>query len=188
MTEPLQPAFSPRVPDGDDKPRRVCDHCAFVDYVNPKIVAGAVVAWAGGGKPHGVGAVPLDHVELLLCRRAIHPRKGYWTLPAGFMEVGETTAEAARRETREEACAEIALDGLLALYDVPARAQVHIFQRAHLPERRFAAGVESLDVRLFRWADIPWNELAFTTVHWALRAWLDSREREGFAPYGNEAG
>ena len=188
MSEPLRPSFTLRVPPGEERRRRVCDHCGFIDYVNPRIVAGAVIAYAETGPPHGAGAVPLEEVQVLLCKRAIHPRKGYWTLPAGFMAPGETTREAARRETREEACAEFEHDGLLAIFDVVHREQVHIFQRGRLTEPRFAPGPESLDVKLFGWAEIPWEDLAFTTVHWALRAWLDSREREGFAPYGNEAG
>ena len=188
MTLKIEPAFTVAVPPGEDRERRICDHCGFVDYANPRIVAGAVVAWAETGPPHGTGAAPLEDVWIMLCKRAIHPRRGYWTLPAGFMEIGETTRDAARRETREEACAEIEIDALLAIYDIVAREQVHIFQRARLAEPKFAAGPESLDVKLYRWADIPWDDLAFTTVHWSLRAWLDSREKDVFAPYGNPDG
>ncbi len=186
MTLKIEPSFSTRIPPGEDRERQVCDRCGFVDYVNPKIVAGAVVAWAENGPPHGPGAVPLDQVKILLCRRAIHPRRGYWTLPAGFMETGETTREAARREIREEACAEVECDAVLALYDVTARAQVHVFQRARLLGGS-AAGPESLEVALYGWDEIPWEDLAFTTVHRALRAWLDSREQAVFAPYSNPA-
>lgn len=184
MTLKIEPSFSVRIPTGEDRERRVCDHCGFVDYVNPKIVAGTLVAASDAGPPHGEGCVPLEAVRILLCRRAIHPRKGYWTMPAGFMEEGESTLEAALRETREEACAEVEVDALLAVFDVVARAQVHVFRRARLVGG-FAAGPESLEVRLFAWSEIPWDDLAFRTVHWSLRAWKESRELSVFAPYGN---
>lgn len=184
MTELLKPAFSHRQPEGEDKPRDVCDHCGFIDYRNPKIVAGAVVAHADAGRPHGEGAVPLEEVSILLCRRAINPRRGYWTLPAGFMELNETTEAAACRETLEEAGASVEPDALLAVYDILPRGQVHIYRRARL-RGGYHAGEESLEVKLFRWADIPWDELAFETVHWALQAYRNSRERDVFAPYAN---
>jgi len=188
MSEPskrgLEPSFTVAVPRGEDRERRICDHCGFVDYANPKIVAGALVAFSEHGPPHGEGCVPIEQVSILLCRRAIHPRKGYWTMPAGFMELGESTLEAAIRETREEACAEIDCDALLAVFDVVHRGQVHVFRRATLVGG-FAAGPESLEVKLFPWGEIPWDSLAFTTVHWSLRAWAESREQTVFAPYGN---
>lgn len=187
MTEPLSPAFSQRQPAGEDKPRDVCDHCGFIDYRNPKIVAGAVVAHAETGRPHGEGCVPLEEVSILLCRRAIQPRRGYWTLPAGFMELYETTEAAACRETQEEARARVEADAILAVYDILPRGQVHIYRRARLTSS-FGAGEESLEVRLFRWNEIPWDELAFETVHWALQAWRSSRDRDSFAPYTNPGG
>ncbi|HYF22653.1 MAG TPA: NUDIX hydrolase [Caulobacteraceae bacterium] len=188
MSDGSEPAFSLRVPPGEDRERSVCDRCGFVDYVNPKIVVGAVAAWSENGPPHGPGAVPLDEVLILLCRRAIQPRKGWWTLPAGYMEEGETVAEAVRREAQEEACADLRLDGLLALYDIPRRSQVQIFHRARLVTLDVAAGPESLEVGLFRWADIPWTALAFHSVSWALEAWRESREQAAFAPFGNPEG
>lgn len=184
---PAPPAFSRRVPEGEDRERSVCDRCGFVDYVNPRIVAGAVVAVADAGAPFGPGAAPLDAVRVLLCRRAIEPRRGYWTLPAGYMETGETVGEAVAREAWEEANARLALDGMLALYDIARISQVQIFWRATLAEPGVAPGPESLEVALFRWDEIPWGELAFPTVKWALDAFLDSRERDGFAPYRNPA-
>lgn len=190
MTEPLKPAFSHRLAPGEDKERDVCDHCGFIDYRNPKIVAGAVVAFAGTGRPHGEGAVPLEEISILLCKRAIFPRKGFWTLPAGFMELNETTQAAACRETLEEAGAQVEPDAILAVYDILPRGQVHIYRRARLTGS-FHAGEESLEVKLFNWADIPWDNLAFETVHWALQAYRNSREREIFAPYtnpGNQVG
>lgn len=155
MTEnPPSLNFETRVPDGDDRARQVCATCGFVNYVNPKIVVGSVVTW---------------ETKILLCRRAIEPRKGFWTLPAGFMEEGETVEDGARREAREEACANIVIDGLLAVYSVPRISQVQIMFRAHLASPEIAIGPESLEVGLFAYDDIPWTELAFPTVTWALR-------------------
>ncbi|MCA8902992.1 MAG: NUDIX domain-containing protein [Hyphomonas sp.] len=157
------------MPDGDDKLRRICTHCRFIDYVNPKIVAGSVVTKDG---------------KILLCKRAIDPRKGYWTLPAGFMEEGESVEEAAQREAMEEACAEIRIDQLLAVYSVPRIAQVQIMFRAELMSD-IAAGPESLEVGLYDWKDIPWSELAFPTVVWALTQYAATRHLAAFPPFAN---
>lgn len=181
MTE-LAPAFHMSVPQGEDRRRSICDHCGFVDYRNPRIVVGSVVTWTPPEPDDGRGA---PEPRFLMCRRAIEPRRGFWTLPAGFMETGETTEAAAKRETREEAECEIAIDALLAVYDVTHVQQVQMMFRAVLVEPRFSPGPESLDVRLFSWADLPWNEISFPTVRWALRHWRDARGRTGFAPYGN---
>ena len=135
--------------------RYVCGRCGHIHYTNPKIVVGSVVA-------HGD--------RILLCRRAIEPRKGLWTLPAGFLEEHETPEDGARREAREEACADIQLEALLAVYTVAHISQVQLMYRARLPTQEFAAGPESLDVRLFAWNEIPWDELAFPSVKWALQA------------------
>lgn len=151
--------FVRRVPDGEDRERLTCADCGFIAYENPKIVAGSVVAVEG---------------QILLCRRAIEPRSGFWTIPAGYMELGETVEEAARREAREEACADIALDGVLALYSIARIGQVQVLFRASLASPGFAAGAESLDVRLFDWDAIPWAELAFPSVHWVLKAWREA--------------
>jgi ADP-ribose pyrophosphatase YjhB (NUDIX family) len=187
MTQDLSPAFSEQVPHGEDRPRRICDHCGFIDYVNPRIVVGAVAVWSETGRPFGVGAVPLDQVRFLLCRRAIMPRRGWWTLPAGFLERGESIADGTRREAREEAEVELELDALLALYDIPARSQVQTMHRARLVSAEVGAGVETLESKLFAWDQIPWRELAFHSVSWALMAFRDSRELDVFAPYGNPA-
>jgi ADP-ribose pyrophosphatase YjhB (NUDIX family) len=184
----LTPAFHQEVPAGEDRPRDVCDHCGFIRYVNPLIVVGSVVAWSPDGPAFGPAAVPLDRVRILLCRRAILPRRGYWTLPAGYMETGETVAEAARREAREEACADLVIDGVLALYDVANRSQVQIMHRATLAAPDVAAGPESLDAVLFWWADIPWKSLAFHSVRWALEAFEASRLDSRFPPFGNPPG
>lgn len=144
---------SQRVPEGDDRLRFVCDHCRTIHYHNPLIV---------------VGCLPVYGSQVLLCRRAIEPRYGFWTLPAGFMENGETTLEGARRETWEEARAQVASETLYRLFDLPHINQVYMFYRAVMPEAKFAPGSESLEVRLFEEADIPWDALAFPVITQAL--------------------
>jgi ADP-ribose pyrophosphatase YjhB (NUDIX family) len=174
MPTSTKPSFSLRVPEGDSRERRVCDHCGFVDYVNPRIVVGAVCTWED---------------RVLLCRRAIEPRRGYWTLPAGFMETQETVEDGVLREVREEvAGAEIDLDGLLAVYSVRRISQVQMFYRARLRSPDVAAGEETLEVRLALWEDIPWDELAFPTVRWALHHFREVRELESFPPFSNPPG
>lgn len=145
--------FELLVPPGDDRERRVCRDCGFVDYANPKVVVGAVVV-------HG------DRV--LLCRRAIEPAKGAWTLPSGHLEHGETTEEGALREAWEEARARIEIDDLIGVDTSPAAGVVHVFYRAHLEVDDVAAGPESLEVRLVPWSEIPWRTLAFRVDAWAL--------------------
>ena len=162
------PEFEMRTPHGDDRERRVCTTCGFVDYVNPKIVAGAV-AQSGDGR-------------ILMCKRAIEPRKGFWTLPAGFMEQGESVADAARREAREEACADLALIDLLAVYSIPRISQVQMFFRARLADPSVAAGPESQAVALYEWDEIPFDDLAFPSVRWALEAWRARLGRTGDPP------
>jgi ADP-ribose pyrophosphatase YjhB (NUDIX family) len=141
----------------------VCTDCGRIHYQNPRIVA---------------GCVPEHEGRILLCRRAIEPRRGYWTLPAGFMENGETTQEAARRESVEEALAEVEIGSLLAVVHVLHADQVHVMFRARLPRPEFGAGAESLEVRLCGEAEIPWHDLAFRSVDYALRRYLEDR-REG---------
>ncbi len=143
----------------------MCDACGTIHYQNPRIIA---------------GTLPVSGSRILLCRRAIAPRKGYWTLPAGFMENAETTLEAAARETREEACAEVALHGLYTLINLPHIDQVYMIFLADL-EGSFDAGPESLEVALFEEWEIPWDELAFPTIERTLRHFCDDR-REGNYP------
>jgi ADP-ribose pyrophosphatase YjhB (NUDIX family) len=156
-----------RVPPGDSLPRYLCDQCGVIHYQNPLLVVGAIPEYEG---------------KLLLCRRAIEPRYGYWTLPAGFMENGETVAQAAQRETLEEAGARIELGDAFSMISVPYVNQVHVFYRARLLDLDFAPGEESLEVRLFTEAEIPWAELAFRTVALTLQRWLADRAagRAGF--------
>ncbi len=154
---PAQAPAGPRIrtiPAGEDRERLVCPDCGYIAYENPKIIVGSVVSAPDG--------------RILLCKRAIHPRKGYWTLPAGFMELGESTEEGAAREAWEEARARIRVDCLLAVYNIPRISQVQLIYRAGLVSPDVEAGPESEAVALFAWDDIPWKELAFPSVHWAL--------------------
>ena len=148
------------VPPGDTLQRHVCSRCGEIHYRNPKLVVGCIATWED---------------RILLCRRAIEPRHGYWTLPAGFMENGETTPQAAVRETLEEACARIEVDALSSLISVPGFDQVHLFYRGRLLDPDFGAGPESLESALFHEGDIPWQDLAFRSVTLALRAFLSDR-------------
>ncbi len=145
------------IPEGDNRPRYVCAHCATIHYHNPKLVVGSIPVWDADGQ-----------VRVLLCKRAIEPRLGYWTLPAGFMENNETTAEAAIRETEEEAGADIAIGELFSLLNVAQVHQVHLFYLARLRSLDYQAGIESLDVQLFAEHEIPWDELAFPTIRTTL--------------------
>jgi ADP-ribose pyrophosphatase YjhB (NUDIX family) len=158
-----------RIPDdGDNRARAVCTVCHTVHYENPLNVVGTVPYWGPQGE------------WVLLCRRNIEPRWGKWTLPAGFMELGETTAEGAVRETREEAGADIELQGLFTLLNVVRVGQVHLFYRARLLSDCFAPGHETLEARLFREHEVPWDELAFRTVQTTLRHYFDDRRRGYF--------
>ncbi len=170
MTDEL-PDFEHVVPDGDNVTRAVCRRCGYVDYRNPKIVVGSVVRAAGG---------------ILMCRRAIEPRSGFWTLPAGYLEQHETPEDGARREAWEEATADIAIESLLAVYAIPRLSQVQLIYRATL-SGDYAAGPESREVTVFPWEEIPWDDIAFPSVHWAL-----GHEREAAAgaatPFANPDG
>jgi ADP-ribose pyrophosphatase YjhB (NUDIX family) len=148
------------VPEGDHRLRHVCTSCGQVHYQNPKIVA---------------GCVPEHEGRILLCRRAIEPRRGYWTIPAGFMENGETTQDAARRESLEEALADVEIGSLLAVVHVLHADQVHVMFRARLDQPVFGAGDESLEVMLCDEAEIPWADIAFRSVDFALRRYLEDR-------------
>lgn len=146
------------VPPDDNRPRYVCSQCGTIHYQNPKMVIGSIPVWDRDGE-----------TRVLLCKRAIEPRYGYWTLPAGFMENSETTSEAALRETFEEAGARIELHDLFSLLNVPHVHQVHLFYRATLLDLDYQAGTESLEVELFSESEIPWNDIAFPTVSHTLR-------------------
>ncbi len=173
---PTPPGHGPRVemvPDGDNRPRRVCPECGFVHYRNPLVVAGSVCRWQD---------------RILMCRRAIEPRRGYWTIPAGYMELGETAPEAAMREAREEANAEIDINHLLAVYSVPRISQVQLIYAADLVSPNTAPGVESLEVALLTWDQVPWDDLAFPTVRWALEHDREARTTGDLTTHSNPPG
>lgn len=155
-----------RYPPDDNRQRHVCTICATVHYQNPKLVVGAIPEWPDG--------------RILLCRRAIEPRHGLWTLPAGFMENGETTPEAAVRETLEEANARIAIVDLYSMYNLPYISQVYLLFRAQLLDLDFSPGAESLEVELFEEKDIPWDELAFRPVRYTLQHYFADRKAGNF--------
>ncbi len=155
-----------KIPPGEDRQRHVCDQCGTIHYQNPKIIAGCIPEWEG---------------RILLCRRAIEPRLGLWTLPAGFMELGETLEQAATRETLEEACATVEKLQLYTVLSLPHVDQVHIFFRSRLVAPDFAPGLESLETALFHETEIPWPELAFSTVRKTLKAYLSDRKRGTFS-------
>ncbi len=161
------------IPAGDNRARLVCDACGYIQYDNPKVVVGAVAIWQD---------------RILLCRRAIEPRTGYWTLPAGYLELNESTEDGAMREAREEAGAELRLNGILAVYNIPRISQVQIIYRAELLSDDIAAGEESQEVGLFAEADIPWQDLAFPSVRWALRQYDEIKDKASFAPFTNPDG
>ncbi len=154
-------AVALKIPPGDGLPRHVCDACSTIHYQNPKMIVGCIAEW--------------EH-RILLCRRAIEPRHGLWTVPAGFMENGETTAQGAARETLEEANARVEIGPLYAMYNIPHINQVYILFRARLLDLDFSAGAESLEVQLFDEADVPWETLAFATVRNTLTHYYADRK------------
>jgi ADP-ribose pyrophosphatase YjhB (NUDIX family) len=154
-----------RVPPGDSVLRYLCDACGSIHYQNPKMVLGCLPEWEG---------------KVLLCRRAIEPRYGYWTLPAGFMENGESTGQGAARETLEEAGARVELTAPFSMISVPYVNQVHVFFRARLLDLDFKPGEESLEVALFEEAQVPWKDIAFRTVGLTLKHWFADRARGSF--------
>ncbi len=158
------------IPDGDNRERLVCPDCGFINYENPKIVVGSVCIWEG---------------KILLCRRAINPRRGFWTIPAGYLELNEDAETGAIREAKEEACADIEIDALLAVYNVTRISQVQLIYRATLPSPTIAAGEESLEVGLFSWDEIPWDNIAFPSVHWALNHYREVANQPVFTTRTN---
>ena len=153
------------VPEGDNRPRHVCGSCEYIHYQNPRIIA---------------GCLPIFEDRVLLCRRAIEPRKGFWTLPAGFLENGETTAAGAMRETVEEANAVVTIDNLYTVFSLSHISQVYMFFKATMPKPEFSAGVESLDVELFEESEIPWDELSFPVITETLKHYFADRSNDHF--------
>ncbi len=156
---------SQRIPQDDNRLRFVCDNCNTIHYENPRIVVGCLPEWEG---------------QVLLCRRAIEPRLGYWTLPAGFMENGETTAEGALRETWEEALARVREERLYRLFNLPQINQVYMFFIGTLEDKKFGVGLESSEVRLFAESEIPWKELAFPVMAQTLREYFEDSKKGEF--------
>ena len=154
-----------RILEGDSHLRHVCPQCGEIHYQNPKVIVGCIAEW---------------EQRILLCRRAIEPCYGLWTLPAGFMENGESTTQAALRETYEEACARVSIERLFALINIPHISQVHLFYRARLLDTNFGAGEESLETQLFSEDEIPWHELAFSSVDQCLKAYFGDRRTGRF--------
>ncbi len=144
------------VPEGDDRERMVCVDCGFIHYDNPRIVAGAVCTWQD---------------KILLCRRAIRPRIGYWTIPAGYLELNETIDEGAGREVVEESGASVEMGAFLGMFEIPRISQIYMIYQAAMTGPELDPGPESSDAALFDWADIPWDDLAFPSVTWALEVY-----------------
>jgi ADP-ribose pyrophosphatase YjhB (NUDIX family) len=151
-----------RIPEGDTLPRHVCSACNIIHYQNPKIVVGSIPEWED---------------RILLCRRAIEPRQGLWTLPGGFMENAETLVQGAERETLEEANARVEMGDLYSIYNLPHINQVHVLFRARMLDLDFKPGIESLDVKLFHEAEIPWDTLAFRVISEPLRRYFEERRK-----------
>ena len=160
-----------KVPPGDNLPRHVCEACDAIHYQNPKMVIGCIPEWED---------------RILLCRRAIEPRHGLWTVPAGFMENGETVAQAALRETLEEANARVELAAMYSMISVPHVNQVHIFYRGRLLDLEFGPGAESLEVQLFAESQIPWQEIAFRTISTTLRHYFADRRTGAYGFHSGE--
>ena len=151
-----------KVPEGDNRERFVCPSCDTVHYQNPRVVTGCLATFES---------------KVLLARRAIEPRAGYWTLPAGFLENGETAAAGAARETIEEANAHVEIIDLYTVFSLPHISQMYTFYRAHLPEPSFSPGEESIDVQLFDEHEVPWEELAFPVIRDTLKFFFEDRAR-----------
>ena len=149
-----------KVPEGDFLPRHVCDNCGIIHYLNPKLV---------------VGSVPVYEGRILICKRGIEPRHGYWTIPAGFMENDETLEAGAAREAAEEARIQVEIGSLLLLANVTSARQVHVFFRSRMLTPDFGVTHESLEVRLVDESEIPWSELAFPSTEYALRRFVEDR-------------
>ncbi len=162
-----------RIPEGDTLPRFVCTACAHIHYQNPKMVVGCLPEW---------------DEQILLCRRAIEPRRGLWTLPAGFLENGETAQAGAARETLEEANARVEIGGLYSFISLPHISQIYVIFRGRLLDLDFGAGQESLEVRLFLQQQIPWDELAFRAIHYTLQRYYEDRTRGAYGVHVGEIG
>lgn len=176
----LAPRFCPqcgsakiefRIPHDDDRERHICADCGHIHYLNPKVVVGTIPVWED---------------KVLLCKRAIEPRYGFWTLPAGFMEENETLEEGALRETREEAHARVTIEQMYTTLSLPQISQVYVLFRAKLDDLNFSAGTESLDVKLFTEDEVPWDQIAFRTITVSLKHFFADRKAGNFQPHVGE--
>jgi ADP-ribose pyrophosphatase YjhB (NUDIX family) len=172
-TDPARGPSVRAIPEGDNRERMICAECGYILYDNPKIVVGSVARYGE---------------RILLVRRSIDPRRGFWTLPAGFLELNESTNSGAEREAWEEARARIEIEGLLAIYDIPRISQVQLIYRARLLDDKVEPGPESIEVALFLWDEIPWNEIAFPSVRWALQHDREARASRDFTTRINPPG
>lgn len=154
-----------KVPLGDHQIRQVCVNCDTIHYVNPKVICGALAIWQD---------------KVLLCRRAIEPRYGLWTLPAGYMELFETMEQGSARETREEAEAEVDIEHLYCMYNIPRIGQIYVLFKAQLIDGKFGAGEESIESRLFAEHEIPWEQLAFPSVERTLRHYFADKKQQNY--------
>jgi len=154
-----------RIPKGDDRERYVCDNCRMIHYQNPKVV---------------VGCIPEYEKEILLCKRSIEPRYGFWTVPAGFLENGETVSDGAKREALEEAIARVEILGLFTVFNLTDINQVYLIFRSRLLDRNFGVGEESLEVKLYKEDDIPWEVIAFRPIKESLRLYFKDRKKGHF--------
>ncbi|MBL8307036.1 MAG: NUDIX hydrolase [Rubrivivax sp.] len=162
-----------QVPADDNRERAVCSSCGEIHYENPINVVGTLPVWGE---------------QVLLCRRNIEPRRGLWTLPAGFLELGESTSEGALRETDEEAGAHVELEGLFTVLNVVRAGQLHLFYRARMLDTHLAPGPETIEAQLFREQEVPWDELAFRTVRQTLELFFDDRRRGHFGVHAADIG
>lgn len=158
-------AINKQIPEGDTRERHVCANCQTIHYQNPKIICGSLAVWEN---------------KVLLCRRAIEPRHGYWTLPAGFMENDESTLEAAAREAREEACAQVRIGELYSMFNIVPINQVYMMFLADLHEGQFGTGEESLECQLFAEEEIPWDKIAFKAIHQTLKNYFHDKQHNHF--------
>lgn len=154
-----------QIPLGDHNVRQICTDCGTIHYVNPKVICGALALWQN---------------KVLLCRRAIEPRYGLWTLPAGYMELFETMDQGAARETREEAEAEVEIEQLYCMYNIPRIGQIYVLFKTQIVAGQFGAGEETIESRLFSEDEIPWEDLAFTSVERTLRHYFADRKNNQF--------
>ncbi len=156
-----------QIPEGDDRERLVCAECGYIAYDNPKVVVGAVCVWQD---------------RFLICKRAIEPKKGFWTIPAGYLELNETTAEGAVREIWEEARAEVEIDGLIGIYEIPHISQIYVIHQARMTSPDHSPGPESETVKLVSWDDLPWDDMAFPSITWALQRYRDGEGPHFYTP------